>query len=254
MRYALTLSYDGSGFYGWQIQPHERSIQETLQQALGTLLGCEIAVTGAGRTDTDVNAFEYIAHFDYVGVLPYECTDFIFKLNAILPQEICILDLREVDSDFHARFDAAGKVYEYLISTAPVLSPFMLGRVWHRPMGVDAAAMREALAVYEGTHDFRRFAARRGNEPENPPEDFYLRTIYSTTVEQEGNGEQLRLRFHGNGFMYRMVRMLVGTAYHVAAGKMSRAALAEMLANPLGSKTRHCAPPSGLYLTRVFYT
>jgi tRNA pseudouridine38-40 synthase len=120
-------------------------------------------------------------------------------------------------------------------------------------MGVDAAALQQALAVYEGTHDFRRFAAKRGNEPEPPPADYYLRTIYSATVTEEQGGEMLRLRFHGNGFMYRMVRMLVGTAHQVAAGKMSCEALAAMLSDPLGPKTRHCAPPEGLYLQKVMY-
>ena len=102
-----------------------------------------------------------------------------------------------------------------------------------------------------GEHDFRRFAANRGNEPECPPADFYLRTIYSATVCREG--ELLRIRVHGNGFMYRMVRLLVGTAHQVARGRMSCAQLAGMLTDPHGPKTRYCAPADGLYLRRVFY-
>lgn len=107
------------------------------------------------------------------------------------------------------------------------------------------------MQVYVGEHDFRRFAANRGNEPECPPADFYLRTIYSATVEREA--DMLRIRVHGNGFMYRMVRLLVGTAHQVARGRMSCAQLAGMLTDPLGPKTRYCAPADGLYLRRVFY-
>jgi tRNA pseudouridine38-40 synthase len=105
--------------------------------------------------------------------------------------------------------------------------------------------------VYEGTHDFRRFAANRGNEPAEPPADFYIRTIFCASLQEEG--DLLRLRFHGNGFMYRMVRLLVGTAHQVARGRMSRGDLAAMLDKPLGGKTRYCAPAEGLYLHRVFY-
>ena len=253
-RILFTCAYDGTPWRGWQSQAGGNTVQDVLEAAFGAILRSPLCISASGRTDAGVHAIAQCFHAD----IPESCRmspeNWRAALNAHLPGSIRIMQAEAVAEDFHARFNAVGKVYEYCICTAPVLSPFLENRVWHRPMGVDAAAMRGALAVYEGTHDFRRFAARRGNEPENPPEDFYLRTIYSTTVEQEGNGEQLRLRFHGNGFMYRMVRMLVGTAYHVAAGRMSRAALAEMLANPLGPKTRHCAPPSGLYLTRVFYT
>ena len=122
------------------------------------------------------------------------------------------------------------------------------------PLRVDAAALAAALKVYEGEHDFRRFAAKRGNEPAEPPADYFVRTIYSATVSVEQGDALLRLRFHGNGFMYRMVRLLVGTAQKVAAGKMSLPELQQMLDSPTGEKTRHCAPACGLYLSRVDYS
>ncbi len=111
--------------------------------------------------------------------------------------------------------------------------------------------LAEALRVYVGTHDFRRLAANRGNEPAEPPADFYLRTIYSAVLREEE--ELLRIRVRGNGFMYRMVRLMVGTAHQVARQRMSLDELRDMLEHPLGQKTRYCAPADGLYLRRVFY-
>lgn len=155
MRYALTLSYDGSAFYGWQIQPRARSVQEVLQQALTTLLGKETAVTGAGRTDTEVNALEYVAHFDCAGSLPYECEDFIFKLNAILPAEICIHSLTEISDDFHARFDACKRTYHYFIHFKK--DPFVRHYSWYCKYKLDVEAMQKACSYLIGTQDFSCF-------------------------------------------------------------------------------------------------
>ena len=179
--------------------------------------------------------------------------NWVAALNAHLPTSIRIFGATPVEPDFHARFNACGKVYEYVINTAPVLSPFDVNRVWHCPQGVDSQVLAEALQVYVGEHDFRRFAAKRGNEPAEPPADYFVRCIYSAGVTEEQGGKILRLRYHGNGFMYRMVRLLTGTAHKVAVGKMSKDELRCMLLNPLGEKTRHCAPSAGLYLSQVLY-
>ena len=180
--------------------------------------------------------------------------NWVAALNAHLPASIRILSACEAGQGFHARFSAVGKVYEYLICTAPVLSPFYYNRAWHCPYGINAQLLSAALKVYEGEHDFRRFAAKRGNEPAEPPVDYFMRTIYSATLTEERESSLLRLRFYGNGFMYRMVRMLVGTAQKVSVGKLTLAELALMLTMPHGDKTRHCAPASGLYLSSVDYT
>ena len=253
-RILFVCAYDGMPWHGWQSQAGGNTIQDVLEAAFAAILRRPLRIAASGRTDAGVHAVAQCFHADVPETCRMSADNWRAALNAHLPGSIRIMSAEIVAPDFHARFDAAGKVYEYLISTAPVLSPFMLGRVWHRPMGVDAEALQRALSVYEGTHDFRRLAARRGNEPEPPPEGFYHRTIYSTSIEKEQGGKLLRLRFHGNGFMYRMVRMLVGTAYQVSAGKMTCDELAGMLANPLGPKTRHCAPPEGLYLAKVIYS
>lgn len=250
-RLLFTCAYDGYSYCGWQSQRGGESVQDTIETAMARILKHPLRIAASGRTDAGVHAHAQCFHAD----IPAECRmspdNWQAALNAHLPASIRINQVEAVGDAFHARFDAVGKEYEYLISRAPVLTPFLHGRAWHIPQSFDAALLEAALHVYEGEHDFRRFAANRGTEPENPPADFYIRTIYSTRMQAEG--DMLRLCFHGNGFMYRMVRLLVGTAHQVARGRMSIDALAAMLQNPQGEKTRYCAPAAGLYLNRVFY-
>ena len=250
-RLLYTCAYDGLAYCGWQSQRGGNSVQDTIETAMARILKGAVRIAASGRTDAGVHAHAQCFHADVPESCRMSAENWAAALNAHLPADIRIMHVCQVPDAFHARFDAVGKEYEYLISRSAVLSPFMRGRAWHVPHGFDAAALAEALRVYEGTHDFRRFAANRGNEPAEPPVDFYMRTIFSATLHEEG--ELLRLRFHGNGFMYRMVRLLVGTAHQVARGRMSHAGLAAMLDEPLGAKTRYCAPAEGLYLNRVFY-
>ena len=250
-RLLFTCAYDGQPFCGWQSQREGESVQDTIEAAMLRVLKSPVRIASSGRTDAGVHAHAQCFHAD----VPENCRmspgNWLAALNAHLPAGIRIMAVQPVAEDFHARFAAVGKEYEYCISRAAVLSPFLNGRVWHVPHAFDASLLAEALRVYEGTHDFRRFAANRGNEPDDPPADFYLRTIFSVTLAEEG--ELLRIRVHGNGFMYRMVRLLVGTAHQVARRRMSLEDLRAMLENPLGQKTRYCAPAGGLYLRRVFY-
>lgn len=250
-RLLFTCAYDGEPYCGWQSQRGGESVQDTIEAAMGAILKEPRRIAASGRTDAGVHAHAQCFHADIPETCRMSPENWLAALNAHLPASIRITAARAVDEGFHARFDAVGKEYEYLICTGGVLTPFLHGRAWHLPHVFDAALLAEAMKCYEGTHDFRRFAANRGNEPENPPADFYLRTIYSATMAEEG--ELLRLRLHGNGFMYRMVRLLVGTAHQVARGRMSLHDLEQMLSRPEGPKTRYCAPAGGLYLRRVFY-
>lgn len=250
-RLLFTCAYNGAPYRGWQSQPGGNTIQDIIEEAMARILRTPLRIASSGRTDAGVHAEAQCFHAD----IPENCRmspqNWLAALNAHLPGSIRILDVKAVPADYHARFNAQGKVYEYVICTAPVLSPFWEGRVWHLPHAFDADLLQQALSVYEGSHDFRRFAASRGNEPEPPPADFYIRTLYSCTLHREG--DILRLRLHGNGFMYRMVRLLVGTAHRVACGKMSLQQLQHMLQDPLGEKSRFCAPADGLYLKQVIY-
>lgn len=253
-RILFTCAYNGADWRGWQSQAGGMTIQDVVEAAFAAILRAPLRISASGRTDAGVHALAQCFHADIPDACRMTVENWRAALNAHLPGSVRILQAQEVAADFHARFDARGKVYEYLISTASVLSPFNEGRMWHRPMGVDVELLREAIGCYVGTYDFRRFAARRGNEPDPPPADYYIRTIYSAGLLQEEAENVLRLRFHGNGFMYRMVRMLVGTAWHVASGRMSLQELTSMLSVPTGAGTRHCAPPQGLYLTKVIYS
>ena len=250
-RLLFSCAYDGAPWHGWQSQIGGGTIQDCLESAFAAILRQSLRICAAGRTDAGVHALEQRFHADIPPACRMSPAAWVAALNAHLPPSVRIYSAEAVEPSFHARFSAVGKVYEYRLWRGPVLPPHLAKRVWHHPHALDDAALEQALAAYCGEHDFRRFAARRGNEPEPPPPDYYLRTIYSATAHSEG--ELLSLRFCGSGFMYRMVRMLVGTACRVAAGRMPLSELCAALADPTGPHTRHCAPADGLYLCRVLY-
>ena len=156
MRYILCLSYDGSAFCGWQIQPSSPSVQQCLEEALAKLCGGPVAVTGAGRTDTGVHAADYVCHFDLTGPLPFEASDFCYKLNAILPRSVVVHTVLPTTGDFHARFSATQRSYTYFIHRKK--DPFVAAYSWQCGFpGLDFDAMNEACQYLLGTHDFSCF-------------------------------------------------------------------------------------------------
>ena len=162
MRYFLCLSYDGADFCGWQIQPQSPSVQACLEAALFRLLSRPVAVTGAGRTDTAVNAVNYVAHFDLDGILPFEASDFTYKLNAILPRSVVVHSLSVVADDLHARFSATRREYTYFIHRQK--DPFVRRYSWLCGYpGLDFDAMNEACQYLTGTHDFSCFEKTGGD-------------------------------------------------------------------------------------------
>ena len=161
MRYILSLSYDGSAFCGWQIQPSSPSVQQCLEEALGKLCGGVVSVTGAGRTDTGVHAAGYVAHFDLTGSLPFEASDFCYKLNAILPRSIVVHGVFPATDDFHARFSATQRSYTYFIHRKK--DPFVAAYSWQCGFpGLDFDAMNAACPYLLGTHDFSCFEKTGG--------------------------------------------------------------------------------------------
>ncbi|MFI3243503.1 MAG: tRNA pseudouridine(38-40) synthase TruA [Akkermansia sp.] len=251
-RLLFTCSYDGNHFCGWQSQLNGQSAQDCMEQAFETILGQKLRISASGRTDAGVHALAQPFHVDVPDDCKMPLKAWIPALNYRLPPALRVVEVAEVDPRFHARYDAERKTYEYLIELADVCSPFEHGRVWHKPPQFDKELLKLAFASYEGLHDFRMFASRRGNEPDVPPAGYYERHIFSATVQEEGS--LLRLRVCGSGFMYRMVRMLVGTAHQVARGKISMADLKAMMDSPDPVlKSRFCAPPQGLYLHSVEY-
>lgn len=242
MRLRLVIAYDGSAFRGWQSQAGGGAVQDHLEAAFVKLCGRRIPVHGAGRTDAGVHALGQCAH---VEIEREGEIDWRAALNANLPREIRVLRCARARADFHARFSAKGKVYVYRLWKAAVLSPFEWRRAWHVPGPLNIEVMREAAAIFVGRHDFKAFAANRGK-----PEENTVRTIYSVAVQKKG--PLISLRFHGDGFMYRMVRLMTGALVKTAQGRAPVASIASYLDGKAG-KCSFAAPAEGLYLVRVIY-
>jgi tRNA pseudouridine38-40 synthase len=240
MRLRLVIAYEGGGFKGWQSQAGGGTVQDHLEAAFATLCGERIVVHGAGRTDAGVHALGQCAHVDVSREM-----DWITALNGNLPRAIRVLRCTRAAKDFHARFSAKGKIYTYRIWNGPILSPFELGRAWHVAGPLDMDLIRTAARMLEGRHDFQPFAANRGK-----PDKDTTRTIYSVAVQKKG--PLVTLRFHGNGFLYKMVRLMTGALVKTGQGRAPADSIATYLAGDAG-KCSYAAPAEGLYLTRVIY-
>ena len=244
-RLRLVIAYEGSGFRGWQSQAHGGTVQDCLEEAFASVAGKKIRVHGAGRTDTGVHALGQCAHAD-VPAGRLDAATWRNALNASLPRTVRVMNCRSVPSTFHARFDARGKVYRYRIVTASVLSPFELGRAWHVLSPLDEATLRAAAQVFVGTHDFAGFAANRGKAPTSTK-----RTIRAVRVRR--TAAATTLEFDGDGFLYKMVRLLTGAMVRCATGKDPLEEIRQRLEKPARDGARLVAPAEGLTLVRVRY-
>jgi tRNA pseudouridine38-40 synthase len=201
-------------------------------------------VHGAGRTDSGVHAEAQSAHADVDEArLPLQA--WTPALNAHLPDDIRVIEVGKVPEDFHARFSAEGKIYRYTVWNHPVMQPLLRDRAWHVPREIDPSRLREACELFTGRHDFAAFSLRRTKEPEQT-----IRTI--TSIQAEIHGPQIQLTFEGEGFLYKMVRILSAAIIRHASGKVEIDELAEHLrsAKPV---FMHTAPAAGLCLVRVIY-
>ena len=245
----ITIAYDGRPYGGWQIQPNADTVQARLEQALLEIAKEPIRVHGSGRTDAGVHAAGQVAHFDASDELSLNPANWVPALNTKLPPTIRVMDCEEASPEFHARFSATAKTYTYRLCLAPVLPPLDAGLAWHLPRQLDPEILREALSLFEGTHDFRAFAAARGNETS---ETDYTRTLTESLLRETPDG--YLLTFTGNGFLYKMVRLLTGGAVQVAQGRLRLDDLAGLLTIPGDEKSPFCAPPDGLILQEVAYS
>jgi tRNA pseudouridine38-40 synthase len=244
-RLKLTVAYDGRPFSGWQSQPNGNGIQDHLKRAFSQLVSTSVQLQGAGRTDSGVHALGQVAHLD-VPRRKMPPLKWISAVNAHLPPEIRVIQCRSVSFDFHAQYSAVGKIYRYRIWNAPVCHPMEIGRSWHIPQRLDLDLLQAACRQLTGTHDFASFAANRGK-----PGESTIRTIDQIRVRHQK--ELLALVFDGNGFLYRMVRMLTGALARVALKRAAPSWIDELLTNPGKNKTNSTAPANGLYLVRVKY-
>ena len=261
MRYKVTLSYDGSGFCGWQLQDNAPSVQACLEDALGKLLGGPVRVTGAGRTDTLVNACGYVAHFD-TDSRP-DPKGLAYKLNAILPRSIVVSDIEEAADDFHARFSAVRREYTYFLHR--VKDPFAEKYSWRCGYELDLGAMNEAAALLDGTHDFSCFEKSGGdNKTSNCTvfEAHWVPYIPTHISVMGGSGEYYYFRIAADRFLRNMVRAIVGTLVDVGRGRRSIEEFASLILPPGGpdeprtsrrSRSGESVPGHALFLSKIEY-
>ena len=245
----LILSYDGTDFAGWQVQPDAPTVQGTLASAIGRITGEKVLPQGSGRTDAGVHALAQVVTFVTESSVP--TANFMKALNDLLPPAIRVFGVEEVAADFHARKSARGKIYRYRIFRGAICPPFLARYVWHYPFPLDELAMVEAARLVEGEHDFTSLAAvdpERGREGE-PISN--VRTIFSSQWQREA--DEFVYTVKGSGFLHHMVRNLVGTFILAGKGTLKPADLARILAVRDRSAAGATAPASGLYLVQVEY-
>ena len=240
MRYLIHLAYNGANYCGWQTQPQLPTVQYTIEQALTTLLRTPVAIVGCGRTDTGVHASDFYAHFDLEEPMP---DNLVFKLNCFLPPDIAIFDISPVADNFHARFSATARTYQYHVSSARL--PFAQGlynRIYFEP---DMEAMNRAAEVLMEYTDFTSFAKLH---TDNKTNICHLREAHWDRV-----GKQIVFTITANRFLRNMVRAVTGTLLDVGRGKLDIDGLRAII-----EKKDRCAagvsmPPQGLFLTKVEY-
>lgn len=241
MRFFIEFSYFGKNYFGYQIQPNEISVQEELENALSTILRQEIKIVGAGRTDTGVHAKKMFAHFDFEGEISEKLPH---QLNSFLAPDISVKRIFRVKDDFHARFDATYRTYEYYISLEK--NPFTQAsswQIWKR--NLDVEKMNEACKILFEYEDFESFAKIGGDNKTN------FCKIYKAFWEQ--NGSELKFTISADRFLRNMVRAIVGTMVEIGSGKMQPEDLRKVIEAKNRNSAGSSAPAQGLFLVDVGY-
>ena len=257
MRYKIRLSYDGSAFCGWQIQNNARTVQGELEKALKTFLGTDIPVTGAGRTDTAVNAINYIAHFDIPEDISVDAEHLSYKLNAMMPREITIHEIICVSDEFHARFDAQNREYHYFVHFSK--DPFCEKYSYRMRYPLNIEAMNKAAEHLLGEHDFSCFEKVGGNNA----------TSICTITEANWNsykpahatmmgapyreGDYIVFTIKANRFLRNMVRAIVGTLIEVGRGKKDASWVKQLIENGSRSDAGSSVPGNALFFSGAEY-
>jgi len=254
MRLKLTLAYDGRPFAGWQSQRGRATVQDAVEAAVAMIGGGAAGsgvtrVHASGRTDTGVHALGQVAHFDPPAGTRLGEAEWHRALNSVMPPTIRVMRCQQVGPDFHARFDAVGKTYRYRLWHGEVLPPLEYGLAWHLHGCLSESLLRQATPLFVGRHDFTAFSANRGEDNEEGKDK--VRTIHRLDLDR--SGEAMTLTFEGDGFLYKMVRMVVGALVRVARGHDPVERLADLLARPDQKKPGWQAPADGLTLFEVRY-
>ena len=237
-RIRVIVSYDGTEYHGWQVQPGLPTIQGVLEEIVSGIEGAPVHVAGSGRTDAGVHALAQVAAFTLTNPIPVY--NLRFAINRLLPAAIRIQSVEEVHEDFHPRFDSVAKTYRYSIHRTEILPPFDARYVYHFPYPTNEAWMKAAAERFVGEHDFRRFAAK---DPRYTRGESTIRTIFSSDLIREG--DRLIYTVRGSGFLKHMVRNLAGTLLECGRGNLPH--------NMMPPKSGRTAPARGLTLVSVEY-
>jgi tRNA pseudouridine38-40 synthase len=240
----LLIAYDGTAYRGWQRQKEDPTLQGTIERVLQKITGHPLSLIGAGRTDAGVHAWGQVAHFQTRSTLPPE--RFKTALNALLPKDILIRAAEEAAADFHARYSAKAKVYDYWVLVGPSAPPFLRNYVWVLEKAPDWERIGRGLALLLGKRDFSSFQTQ-GSRVSHP-----VRTLFQASLLPVPWGG-IRFRFKADGFLRHMVRNLVGTLVRLGTGRISLEEFQEILEAKDRSRAAASAPAKGLYLRKVFY-
>lgn len=238
--YALTIAYKGTGYSGWQVQKNAPSIQSAVQDAVEKVFGTRLGVTGCSRTDSGVHALAYVCHIETDKEIQPE--KIALALNMHLPLGISVLSVRMEADDFHARYSALGKEYVYLIRNTRIRDPFTEGGAYLYPFYIDAERAAELGKAYVGKHDFGAFMSAGSKITDT------VRTVYYFDVKREG--DYIKITTGADGFLYNMVRIMVGTLLKACKGSID---IKKALDEPKRENAGPTAPAHGLYLKQVFY-
>lgn len=248
-RYAIKIQYDGTRYVGYQVQPNGPSIQAELDRALGLIAKLaadqNLATVAAGRTDAGVHALGQVVHFDF----PFQIQPphLLKAMNSILPKDIQVCDCRQVGDDFHARYDAVGKFYRYRVDTQPYPDPFKRLYTTHHPYAYSLGAIQEGLSVLQGEHDFTSFCSTKTDKTNK------VRRIDQILAYEDQDNKELIFDFKGNGFLYNMIRIIVGTALQIGDGLKPVAEMQRLLQVKDREEAGPTAPAQGLYMMEVYY-
>ncbi len=239
----LTIEYDGTNFCGWQKQIGLRTVEGVLNDTLTKVLNEQVEVIGSGRTDSKVHAFGQVANFK--SETPISLERFPRAVNSYLPPDVAIISAKEVPTDFHSRYDPKRKSYMYKVQNGSVCRPLYRNYTYHYYRSLDEKKMREALGIFVGEHDFKAFMSS------GSPIKKTVRTIYKAEISREK--DLFVIEIEGNGFLYNMVRRIVGVVLEVGSGRLDIVEIPEILKEKDNDRTRRLAPPQGLYLKNVEY-
>ena len=240
----LTIEYDGKDFNGWQKQPNKLNIQGTIERAIEEITGEQIELNASGRTDAGVHSLGQVANFKTNSLIPIEKIP--IAINTKIKKSIRIIDAEEVDERFHSRLACKRKTYRYIINNNITASAIYRNLETHIPQKMDVDKMKQAIKYFEGEHDFRAFKASGTSSKSS------VRTIYKAEIyEQEDN--RLWIELTGNGFLYNMVRIIVGTLVEVGLGKIEPNEISKIIEKGKRENAGKTMPPNGLYLLKVEY-